>query len=187
MLLEIGGRIKTRWLVIAAIAAAAVAATGAANANHAAGTPYKGLNTGGGIVEFTVSKDGNSVLDFRYTALPELCSIEEQLEPGPVVIVNHTFSFEPADFMRFFGSFPSPGLATGTVTPKTIITSCGTLTWTADTSVGGIAELPEVAGTPLESAGSTGPSASLLAGLAAVAVGTLALSGAVWYARRRLR
>ena len=53
-------------------------------------------------------------------------------------------------------------------------------------SVGGIAELPEVAGAPLETDGSSGGNAGMLAGvIAAVAGGTLALSGAAWYTRRR--
>ncbi len=52
--------------------------------------------------------------------------------------------------------------------------------------VGGIAELPEVAGAPLEAAGSSGPSAGLLASvIAAMTAGGLALGGAAWYARRR--
>ncbi len=49
--------------------------------------------------------------------------------------------------------------------------------------VGGVAELPEVAGTPLETAGSSSPSATVLAGVAVTA--GLALGGAAWYARRR--
>ena len=52
--------------------------------------------------------------------------------------------------------------------------------------VGGIAELPEVAGTPLETGGSSGSSAGVLAGAIAGAVtATLALGGAAWYARRQ--
>ena len=53
--------------------------------------------------------------------------------------------------------------------------------------VGGIAELPEAAETPLEAVGSSGPSAGVLAGavVGAVALGVLALGGAAWYARRR--
>ena len=53
-------------------------------------------------------------------------------------------------------------------------------------SVGGIAELPEVAGTPLETARSTGPSTGLLAVVAGIAAVAFALSGAVWYARQRV-
>ena len=53
--------------------------------------------------------------------------------------------------------------------------------------VGGIAELPQVAGTSLEAAQSSGTSASLLAGvIAAVSAAAIALGGAAWYARRRL-
>ena len=51
-------------------------------------------------------------------------------------------------------------------------------------SVGGIAELPEVAGSSLKEAGSPGTRASLLAGTVG-AIAT-ALAGAAWYARRRM-
>lgn len=65
-------------------------------------------------------------------------------------------------------------------------TDTATKEWTE--VVGGIAELPEVDGTPLETAGSSGPSTTVLAGIViAVAAGTIALGGAAWYARRRLR
>ena len=50
--------------------------------------------------------------------------------------------------------------------------------------VGGIAELPEVAGTALEATDS-GPSVALLSGIAAVVATALALGGAAWYATRR--
>ena len=52
--------------------------------------------------------------------------------------------------------------------------------------VGGIAELPAVAGTPLETGGSSG-SAGVLAGTiaGAVLVGGVTLGGAAWWARRR--
>ena len=57
----------------------------------------------------------------------------------------------------------------------------------APASVGGIAELPEVAGTSLETDGSSGAGAGLLAGIvAAIAAGTVTLGGAAWYTRRRL-
>ncbi|MCH8901759.1 MAG: hypothetical protein IIC88_05615 [Chloroflexi bacterium] len=52
--------------------------------------------------------------------------------------------------------------------------------------VGGIAELPEVAGTPLEAAGSSGSNTGLIAGIvAAIAAGSATLTGGAWYARRR--
>ena len=53
-------------------------------------------------------------------------------------------------------------------------------------SVGGGADLPEVAGTPLEAPDSSGSNTGLLAGIvAAIAAGTVTLGGAAWYARRR--
>ena len=52
--------------------------------------------------------------------------------------------------------------------------------------VGGIAELPEVAGTPQEAPDASGPSAGLLAGIAGAAAGAVALGGAAWWARRRV-
>ena len=52
--------------------------------------------------------------------------------------------------------------------------------------IGGIAALPEVAGAPLETDGSWGRNAGVLAGGAAVIVASAtALVGAAWYARRR--
>ena len=53
--------------------------------------------------------------------------------------------------------------------------------------VGGVAELPEAAGAPLQATGSSGGNAGLIAGLiVAVVAGTVALGGAAcWYARRR--
>ena len=52
--------------------------------------------------------------------------------------------------------------------------------------VGGVAELPEGAGAPLQETGSSGSNAGLIAGLiAAVVAGAVALGGAAWYARRR--
>ncbi|MCH8900742.1 MAG: hypothetical protein IIC88_00410 [Chloroflexi bacterium] len=54
-------------------------------------------------------------------------------------------------------------------------------------SVGGVAELAEAAGTPLDAPDSSGASTGLIAGvLAAIAAGVVALSGAAWYTKRRL-
>ena len=176
-----------RWLVVVLIVLMVVAAVpGAANANHKAGRHYPGSNSGGGLVSFKVSIDGSSVFDFHYTALPEFCSIPEQFNPGPVAIVDHAFSFEPNDFMNFFGTFPSTGEATGTVIPMTIATSCDTLTWTASLGLGGIAELADVEAAPSQTTGSSSRNAGVVAGIAAAVAGALALGGAAWYARRRL-
>ena len=52
--------------------------------------------------------------------------------------------------------------------------------------VGGIAELPEVAGAPLDIPGESSGNMGVLVGLAASsAAGLLALGGVAWYARRR--
>lgn len=53
-------------------------------------------------------------------------------------------------------------------------------------AVGGIAELPDVAGTALEEGDSSGSSAGLVGAVAAAALaGALVLGGAAWYARKR--
>ena len=54
----------------------------------------------------------------------------------------------------------------------------------ADEPVGGIAELPEVTGTPLETPDSSGSNTVLVSVAGAVAARTLALGCAAWYARR---
>ena len=54
------------------------------------------------------------------------------------------------------------------------------------TAVGGIAELPEVSGAPLEAPDSSGGNTGLLAAvIAAATAAMLTLAGAAWYARRR--
>ena len=55
-----------------------------------------------------------------------------------------------------------------------------------NTGVGGIAELADQAGTPLEAPDSSGSNSGLIAGIvAAIAAGTVTLGGAALYARRR--
>ena len=53
--------------------------------------------------------------------------------------------------------------------------------------VGGVAELPDIDASPAKSTDASGNSTVLLAGIAAGAVSVLALGGAAWYARRRIR
>ena len=56
----------------------------------------------------------------------------------------------------------------------------------AELGVGGIAELAESAGTPLEALDSSSTNTGLIAGIvAAIAAGTVTLGGAAWYTRRR--
>ena len=52
-------------------------------------------------------------------------------------------------------------------------------------SVGGIVELPDVAGQPAETRDAPDSDVGLLAGLAIAAAGAIGLIGAAWYARRR--
>ena len=73
------------------------------------------------------------------------------------------------------GGGPTPGLS---VSDAVEIFQLGT--------IGGVAELPDVAATPLEAGGSSGASVSFLAALAAGSTaGVIALGGAAWYAKRR--
>ncbi len=51
--------------------------------------------------------------------------------------------------------------------------------------VGGVAELPAAAETPLEAPRSSGSGAGALAGIASAAAGAIALGGGAWWARRR--
>jgi len=52
-------------------------------------------------------------------------------------------------------------------------------------TVGGVAELPDVAQTPAGQSGSSGPPYAVLAGAIAAAAGALAIGAGAWYARRR--
>lgn len=73
------------------------------------------------------------------------------------------------------------------ITYKVDIASKGTHSSCESGGVGGIGEQPELAGAPLETGGSSGPGAGVLAGAiaGAVAAGAVALGGVAWYARRR--
>ena len=63
------------------------------------------------------------------------------------------------------------------------ILHCGNVDCTTVTGVGGIAKLPDVAKSPLETGGSSSRNAGLIAGI--IVAGGLVLGGAAWYARRR--
>jgi len=59
-------------------------------------------------------------------------------------------------------------------------------TVTCGSAVGGVAELPGIDGAPLQTSGSSSPSAGVLAAMAAaLAAGAITLGGAAWYVRRR--
>ncbi len=81
-------------------------------------------------------------------------------------------------------SVPSANLATDLTTPRNNGRAVSQIN---ASKVGGIAESPDVVPSPLAEGGSSGPDAGLLAGVAAAAVaGVVALSGGLWYARRRV-
>ena len=93
---------------------------------------------------------------------------------------GHTCSVTTTGRPQCWGGNGSGRLGDGTTVDRTEPVDVVGLT------VGGVAELPEVAGTPLEAHESSASSTGLLASLAAaVASGTFALGGAAWYARRR--
>jgi YVTN family beta-propeller protein len=64
------------------------------------------------------------------------------------------------------------------------VTSLSEFALVVPNSVGGIAELPEVAGTPLEAPESSGANVGLIVA-AVVAASVVTLAGGAWYARRR--
>ncbi len=104
---------------------------------------------------------------------------------SPAAIAHITFCYDKKQMTPTPTAGPSP-TPTNTLTPTNTPTARPSPTPTAPPAVGGIAELPEVAGTPLETDGSSGPSAGLLAGVVgATAIGAIALGGAAWYTRRR--
>ena len=96
------------------------------------------------------------------------------LEGSPAIDAGSTTCPPPATDQR------------GVIRPENLICDIGAYERRPNEALGGVAELPEVATTPLEAAGSSGSSAGVLAGIAAAAAaGVVALGGAAWYARRR--
>ena len=59
-------------------------------------------------------------------------------------------------------------------------------TETCPLGVGGVAELPDAATTPVAAPASSGTGGAVLAGIAAAAAGAIALGGAAWWGRRRV-
>ena len=62
---------------------------------------------------------------------------------------------------------------------------CKTLVVNQPLGVGGVAELPDLAGMPLEASDASSIDPGRVLGVIAGAVGVLSLGGAAWYARRR--
>ena len=120
----------------------------------------------------------------------------EDLSPGGATFSEHEV-YDPAS-ASWQSALPLPtarhGLTAQVVSTKLYVLGGGPTPGLSVSSaveifqlapVGGLAELPDVAGSPLEAEGSSGPSAGVLAGVATAAVGAVALGGAARYARRR--
>lgn len=98
--------------------------------------------------------------------------------PGDCGGLSMTGTTSP-DGRSMSGTFLSDFIGSGTFT--------GTRKAPPPVSVGGYAELPEGARSPLETGPSAGPSLGVLAlTAAAVTAGAVALGGVAWYARRSL-
>jgi hypothetical protein len=116
-------------------------ATASAHANHIPGATYRGTSATGGTVEFDVSADGNSVTRFVATDVRTACGgVISKSFTGALPIATHAFSSDPADAIRFEGSFPSMGTAAGSL----IDSSCAgpAVTWTAATDAAAAAPPP---------------------------------------------
>ena len=122
----------------------------------------------------------------------------------PLLFAEMDASGPNEDLVNFSYRCNTPGTQTITLLTRAQSNGDGSFYWTPDGDVidaktkagdnadqitidcgpvGGIAELPEVAGTPLEVAGSSRLNAGVLAAVAAA--GAVTLGGAAWYARRR--
>jgi hypothetical protein len=118
------------WLC--AVAGVLSLGTASAHASHIPGATYTGTPATGGTVVFDVSADGTAVTRFVATDVPSNCggTISKSFT-GSLPIVSHAFSSDPADSIRFEGSFPASGQAAGSV----LQTSClnPAVSWTAAT------------------------------------------------------
>lgn len=99
-----------------AVAGVLLLATAPAHANHVPGATYRGTTATGGTVEFDVSADGRAVTRFVAADVPGSCggTISKSFT-GSLPIVNHAFASDPADSIRFQGSFPASAQATGSL------------------------------------------------------------------------
>jgi hypothetical protein len=116
-------------------------APAAAQANHIPGATYRGTSPAGGTVEFDLSADGTSVTRFVAADVRTGCGgMVSKSFTGSIPIVTHAFSSDPADAVRFEGSFPSPGSAAGSL----IDSSCANpaVSWSAATDAAAGTLLP---------------------------------------------
>ena len=107
-------------------------ATAPAQANHIPGATYRGTPATGGTVEFDVSADGTSITRFVATDVRTGCGgTLSKSFTGTLPIAAHGFASDPADDVRFEGSFPSTGTAAGSLVDSSCATSV--VSWRAAT------------------------------------------------------
>jgi hypothetical protein len=118
------------------VAAVALSAPALASADHVPGATYSGtFTTGtGGTVEFTVSADGTTV-DFTATGFGQAGCTGATVGQDDIPITDHSFFFSGTSPTRSIsGSFPSPGVATGSARLSFACES-GFQSWSAETPV----------------------------------------------------
>jgi hypothetical protein len=120
-----------------AVVGALSLATAPAHASHIPGATYRGTAATGGTVEFDVSADGAAVTRLAATDVRSNCGVMgSKTFTGSLPIVNHAFSSDPADSIRFEGSFPATGQASGAL----LQASCpgSPVSWAASTGAAAI-------------------------------------------------
>ncbi len=190
--------IAARFAVLLIAASALLAASGTAVAEQAVSvslhTPFaitaNPSSVAAGSVIFQVSNDDLLIHNLRVikTDLPPagLPVVAFQVDKTQVNVVAST-----SDLLATQNeNTPAVILATGNYVLICNIASHYTagmfLAFQVTQAVGGIAELPDAAGTPLEATGTSSDNAGVVASVAAAAIaGVVALGGAAWYTRRR--
>jgi hypothetical protein len=123
----------SRRFGLSVIAGVLSLAAAPAQASHVPGATYRGTTPGGGSVELDVSADGASVTRFVAADVRGNCggTLAEAFT-GTLPIVDHAFSSsDPADPIRFDGSFPASGQAAGRLHQSSCPSS--PVSWTATT------------------------------------------------------
>jgi hypothetical protein len=107
-------------------------ATAPAQANHIPGATYRGTSATGGAVEFDVAADGTSITRFVATDVQTGCGgTLSKSFMGTLPIAADAFASDPADNVRFEGSFPSTGTAAGSLVDSSCAASL--VSWSAAT------------------------------------------------------
>jgi hypothetical protein len=135
-----------------------------AYAHHIPGATYRGMTPAGGTVELDVSADGAAVTRFVAAGVPGACGgTVSKSFTGSLPIVDHAFSSDPADSIRFQGSFASRGQATGSLMEASCANAA--VSWTAAAPVEELVFPPDRVAPPLVARARTpqrlGPGGSL--------------------------